>query len=64
MGNYKPASGQLQNSRQLQNNTANGAMSISVSRVIKEINRLRKEISRLFGKGISNIYIKVTIEKK
>ena len=29
---------------------------------IKEINRLRKEINRLLSKGISNIYLKVTIE--
>ena len=28
---------------------------------IKEINRLRKEISRLLSKGMSNIYLKVTI---
>ena len=31
---------------------------------IKEINRLRKEINRLLRKGISNIYLKVTTEKK
>ena len=30
---------------------------------IKEINMLRKEIDRLWGKGMSNIYLKVTIEK-
>ena len=30
---------------------------------IKEINRLRKEINRLLNKGMSNIYLKVTIEK-
>ena len=30
---------------------------------IKEINRLRKEINR-FCKGMSNIYLKVTVEKK
>ena len=30
---------------------------------IKEINRLRKEINRLLRKGMSNIYLKVTIEK-
>ena len=30
---------------------------------IKEINRLRKEINRLLIKGMSNIYLKVTIEK-
>ena len=30
---------------------------------IKEINRLRKEIFRLLDKGMSNIYLKVTIEK-
>ena len=29
---------------------------------IKEINRLRKEINRLLSKGMSNIYLKVTIE--
>ena len=31
---------------------------------IKEINRSRKEINGLLSKGISNIYLKVTIEKK
>ena len=31
---------------------------------MKERNRLRKEISRLLRKGMSNIYLKVTIEKK
>ena len=31
---------------------------------IKEINRLKKEISRLLSKGMSNIYLKVTIENK
>ena len=31
---------------------------------VKEINRLWKEIYRLLSKGISNIYLKVTIEKK
>ena len=30
---------------------------------IKEINRLRKEINRLLGKEISDIYFKVTIGK-
>ena len=30
---------------------------------IKEINRLRKEVNRLISEGLSNIYIKVTIEK-
>ena len=30
---------------------------------IKEINRIRKEVNRLSRKGISNIYLKVTIEK-
>ena len=30
---------------------------------IKEINRSRKELNRLL-RGISNIYLKVTIEKK
>ena len=30
---------------------------------VKEINRLRKEINRLLSKGMSNIYLKVTIEK-
>ena len=29
---------------------------------IKELNRLRKEISRLLSKGMSNVYLKVTIE--
>ena len=31
---------------------------------IKEINRLKKEISRLLSKGMSNIYLIVTIENK
>ena len=31
---------------------------------IKEINKLRREIHRLLSKGMSNIYLKVTIEKK
>ena len=31
---------------------------------IKEINRLLNEINRLISKGMSNIYLKVTIEKK
>ena len=30
---------------------------------VKEINNLRKEINRLFRKGMSNIYLKVTVEK-
>ena len=30
---------------------------------VREINRLRKEINRLLGEGMSNIYLKVTIEK-
>ena len=30
---------------------------------IKEINRLRKEINRSLSKGMSNIYLKVTIDK-
>ena len=30
---------------------------------IKEINRLRKEMNRLLRKGMSNIYLKITIEK-
>ena len=30
---------------------------------IKEINRLRKEINRLLSKEMSNIYLKVAIEK-
>ena len=31
---------------------------------VKEINRLKKEINRLLSKGMSNIYLKITIEKK
>ena len=31
---------------------------------IKEKNRLRKEINRSLSKGISNIYLKLTIEEK
>ena len=30
----------------------------------EEINRLRKGISRLLNKGMSNIYLKVTIKKR
>ena len=29
---------------------------------VKEMNRLRKEINKLLSKGMSNIYLKVTIE--
>ena len=32
--------------------------------LIKKINRLRKEKNRLLSKAISNIYLKLTIEKK
>ena len=32
--------------------------------LIKEINSLLKKINRLFSKGMSNIYLKDTIEKK
>ena len=31
---------------------------------VKELNRLRKEVNRLLGKGMSNIYLKVTVKKK
>ena len=31
--------------------------------LIKEINRLRKEVSRLLGKGMSSIYLKTNNEK-
>ena len=31
---------------------------------IKEINRFSKEVNRLLSKGMSNIHLKVTIEKK
>ena len=34
LGNYKSGSGQFQNSRQLQNNTAKSAMLITINRVI------------------------------
>ena len=30
---------------------------------VKEINRLRKEINRLFSKGMSNIYLKFQLKK-
>ena len=30
---------------------------------LKKINRLGKGVNRLFSKGMSNIYLKVTIEK-
>ena len=32
--------------------------------VFKEINRLSNEINRLLSKGMPNIYLEVTIEKK
>ena len=35
---------------------------LDVLNLIKETNRLRKEINRLLSKGMSNIYLKVTIE--
>ena len=41
MPNYKSASRQLQNSGQLQNNTVNGAMLITVNRVIRRIITLK-----------------------
>ena len=31
---------------------------------VKEINSSRKEINRLLSRGMSNIYLKITIEKK
>ena len=34
----------------------------NVFNLIKEINRLRKELSRLLSKGMSNIYLKITID--
>ena len=34
----------------------------NVFELIKEINRLGKEINSLLSKGMSNIYLKVTIE--
>ena len=34
------------------------------SLVVKKINRSLKEINRLLSKGMSNMYLKVTIEKK
>ena len=36
---------------------------MNVFNSIKEINRLRKEVNRLLSKGMSNIYLKVIIEK-
>ena len=35
---------------------------MNVFNSIKQINRLRKEINRLLSKGISSIYLKVTIK--
>ena len=32
--------------------------------LVKEINRLRKQIHRLLSKGMSNIYLKITIVEK
>ena len=40
MGNHKSASGQLQISKQLQNNTVNGVMSITINPVIKYMNQM------------------------
>ena len=34
-----------------------------INRLRKEINRFRKEINMLLSKGMSNIYLKVTIDK-
>ena len=31
--------------------------------LVKEINRLRQEIERLLRKGMSNIYLKIAIER-
>ena len=36
---------------------------MNVFNLIKEINRVRKEMNRLLSKGMSNLYIEVTIEK-
>ena len=35
---------------------------MNVFNSINEINRLRKEINKLLSKGMSNVYLKVTIE--
>ena len=40
MGNYKSASEQLQNRRQLENNTVKAAMLIKINHVITEVNSL------------------------
>ena len=37
-------------------------MDVVSGRSFKFINRLRKELNRLLSKGMSNIYLKVTIE--
>ena len=36
---------------------------MNVFSLVKKLNRLRKEINRLLSKGMSNIYLNVTIEK-
>ena len=36
---------------------------VKVYYVLKEKNRLRKEINRLLSKGMPNVYLKITIEK-
>ena len=36
---------------------------MSLLLLVAETNRLRKEVNKLFSKGMSNIYLKVTIEK-
>ena len=36
---------------------------MSLLLLVAETNRLRKEVNKLFSKGMSNIYLKVAIEK-
>ena len=48
----------------LQLSSFNGYFQWILFTSIKEIDRLRKEINRFLSKGMSYIYLKVTIEKK
>ena len=48
-------SGQLQNSEQSRNNTFNGAMSITINRVVKKITATKLRETRLTMTNLTNI---------
>ena len=48
-GTYKSASGQLQNSEQLQNNTINSGMSITINSVIKDKIKANVHFGNMFA---------------